>query len=65
MAKLGMHCDADIAIRRIVQCTIDDKRWITKHQLLLNKVTTETIGFTHITRECHVRLRESTCVGVV
>ena len=29
-------CDADIATRRIKACTIDIKRWMTSHKLLLN-----------------------------
>ena len=38
-------CSADTATHQIEQCTIDIKRWMTSHQLLLNETKTETIVF--------------------
>ena len=38
-------CEVEDAIRRIERCTVDVKRWVMDHHLLLNETKTEAIVF--------------------
>ena len=38
-------CEVEDAIRRIERCTVDVKRWMMDHHLMLNEAKTEAIVF--------------------